>query len=238
MKYRGTELIEVGEAIRCKIIKRLNKFVVRMSINGREDLAFVQNTGRLQQYLQKGRTGYCMRIEKPKKLAYRLFAVDDGHYASIIDTSLQERSFEKALEKELLSWLRGYRVEKRNTFIFGSRIDYLLRRGSDEAFLELKSAVMRLGIYAAYPDCPSARAIKQLESLKRLAIEGKRAFLVFIAAVPGVCGFKLNYEADPKLCNLIREAASQGVFVRSFSIAYSPINSTVTFLDDHLPMKI
>ena len=52
----------------CKIVRRLNRFVVEIKTKEEKyDLASINNTGRLQEFLIYGKTGYCMKREKTRK---------------------------------------------------------------------------------------------------------------------------------------------------------------------------
>jgi len=238
VKNSAQHLIKIPAARECRILERLNKFVVKIVVDETENLAFLQNTGRLQQYIERGRPGFCIPITKPKRLRYRLFAVRDNGFCAILDTLLQAKSFESALERNLIPWLTGYRIAKRDVRVDHVRLDYLVKRDTDECFLELKSAIHRLDGYASYPDCPSIRAFKQLEAMLRLVNGGATVFLIFVAAVPDVVGFKLNNRADPKLCGLIRKAAEVGVNIKGISISYDPNTSSITLLDHDIPIEI
>ena len=230
--------MEVPGSIECRIIERVNRFVVKVDLSGSEALAYLQNTGRLRDYLKPDRMGFCAPLKKAGKLRYRLFAVKDDGFSALIDTLLQARGFEKAVERGLIPWLRGYRIKRREVSVGRVRLDYLVRGGSDRAFIELKSGVLRLGDYAAYPDCPSKRARDQLKAMMRLARRGERVFLVFAAAIPEVGGFRLNPEADPSLCDLIRECRRARVEVRGVAMTYDPKSSTILLLDPSIPIEL
>ncbi len=238
MSRRFHALMEVPGSIECRVIGRVSRFVVKVDLSGSETLAYLQNTGRLQEYLKPDRIGVCAPLKNPGRLRYRLFAIRDDDFSALIDTLLQARGFEKAVERGLIPWLRGYRIERREVSLDRVRLDYLARRGSDRAFIELKSGVLRIGDYAAYPDCPSKRARDQLKATMKLARRGERVFLVFVAAIPGVRGFRLNREADRELCGLVAEAVEAGVIVKSIQICYNHGESSVILLDPDLPVKI
>ncbi len=238
MKSSAQHLIKIPAASECKILERLNKFIVKIEIDETEDLAFLQNTGRLQQYIERGRMGFCIPIKKPKRLRYRLFAVRDNSLCAVLDTLLQAKSFESALKKNFIPWLIGYQITKRDVRINHVRADYLVERKSDKCFLELKSAILRLDGCASYPDCPSTRAFRQLKAMLKLVKSGATVFLIFVAAVPNVIGFKLNHHADPRLCSLIKKAAEEGVNIKGISIGYDPDSSSIALLDYDLPIEI
>jgi DNA-binding sugar fermentation-stimulating protein len=97
---------------------------------------------------------------------------------SIIDTQLQMKCFEIALEKGYISWLscpnslcqvrncpHRAKILKRNFRINHSLIDYLIEHKNKKYLLEIKSAVMKYKNFAMYPDCPSIRGQKHIKEL-------------------------------------------------------------------------
>ncbi|MET1128889.1 MAG: DNA/RNA nuclease SfsA [Thermoproteota archaeon] len=231
-------LLRVEGALECTIVSRVNRFVVLVEAGGSSEKAHINNTGRLLGLLAPGRRGYCLRRDAGRT-RYRLFAVEDvGGEAALIDTQLQMRSFEHALGRGLIPWLRGCSIARRAPRVWGSVLDYLLDCGRP-VYAELKSAVLRLeGDLAAYPDPASNRGRRHVEVLARLAEEGVGAVLVFVAAMPRVKGFTLNVEADPILPSLVRQAELKGVLVKALSMHYSPASSEVVLGNPDLPVHV
>ncbi|MCC6023428.1 MAG: DNA/RNA nuclease SfsA [Thaumarchaeota archaeon] len=222
----------------CVILERLNRFTVRVEIGGWERLVFLQNTGRLLEYMVRGRRGFCIPVKRPRKLSRRLFAILEDDLAAIVDTYLQARAFEEAVGQDLIPWLRGCRISRRDIPLAGTRIDYLMSCGLGDMFLELKSAVLRVGHHASYPDCPSSRAVRQVRGMLELIERGGRAIITFIAALPHVRGFKLNHEVDPALCELIARAHEAGLEVKAVQMTYEPAGSSIILLSSDLPIEI
>jgi len=226
------KLLEIDGVTECRIVSRINRFVVEVKVNKVKKRANINNTGRLKELLIKGRKGYCIR--KGIKTEYRLFGIKSGRYATIIDTQLQMRCFEIALKKNLIPWLNGYNVLKRNVKINNSRIDYLLKRDEESIFLEIKSAALRKNKYAMYPDCPSSRGRRHITELIKCANDGQKAVILFVAAVPKVKAFKPNKRADKQIFNLLKKAMSAGVLLKAISIYYDPTNCSIILNDPDL----
>jgi sugar fermentation stimulation protein len=157
------------------VIERLNRFVVKVKIKNRLTLTHLNNTGRLEDFLKKGEVGLFLPINADyadftrtmrTKLKFRLSMIKESkNIYSIIDTSLQMKCFEIALEKGYISWLKGAKILKRNHRINTSLIDYLIERKNKKYLIEVKSAVMRYKNFAMYPDCPSIRGQKHIKGL-------------------------------------------------------------------------
>ncbi|MDP2730012.1 MAG: DNA/RNA nuclease SfsA [Dehalococcoidales bacterium] len=222
-----TELFSLESPVECRIVERLNRFVVKVCHDSHYYRAHINNTGRLSEFLIKGRKGFCIRQEEGRKTDYRLFAVEESNLGAIIDTQLQMKAFEKSLAINLIPWLKGYKVLKRNARSGNSLIDYLLVSDAQEIFLEVKSAALREGDYAMYPDCPSSRGRKHIRELTSCLNRGGKAIIVFIAALPEVQAFKPNKAADPELYDLLVEAHKVGVEVRSIALYYNPKSFSV-----------
>jgi sugar fermentation stimulation protein A len=236
----GIELFSLEGVVECSIVRRLNRFVILVKRDGREYLAHTNNTSRLRGFLEEGRRAYCLP-RSGGKTQYRLVAVECPGYreAALIDTGLQMRGFEKAVEKDVIPWLRGCRVVSRNPRVGSSLLDYLLRCGSEEVYVEVKSATLRLpGDLAAYPDPASMRGRRHVEELTRLAESGRKALLVFIAGIPGAQGLTLYREADPVLPGLVKRAIEKGVVVKAVAMSFDPRGARIVLYSVDLPVVI
>jgi len=221
------ELLKLPTPIRCKILERVNKFKVKIELDGRIEYAHINNTGRLREYLTRGKRGFCLRFEKPKKTKYRLFSIEVDGYGALIDIWIQGKAFERSLDLKLIPWLRGYRIIKRNVRLNRSIIDYLLRRGDEETYLELKSAVQRIDGYASYPDAPSIRARRQLRDLIRYVEDGGRAMIAFMIGLRDVMGFRPNKDVDPEIHKLLLSGSQIGLEIKAIGVYYDPHRSSI-----------
>ena len=219
-------ILKIKDPLECVISRRLNKFVVEVTVKGESYRAYLNNTGRLTQFLARGKVGFCLR-KKTGKTDLRLFSVKDRELGAIVDTKLQTEAFEKSLKDGFIPWLDGYKLIRRNVKLGDSVIDYLLERDRERIYLEVKSAVLRDGKHAMYPDCPSMRGRRQIRELIRHTGGGGLGILLFIAALPEVEAFKPNREVDPEVYKLILEAERRGVEVKSISIHYDPRDRSV-----------
>ncbi len=227
------------QGIECEIVKRVNRFVVEVFINGRIEKAHVNNTGRLSEYMVMGRRAYCIKT-RPRKTGYRVFAIEDRKDAALIDTQLQMRAFERCLELKALPWLDCTNF-KRNQRVNSSLIDYLLFC-PEPLYLEVKSAVLRVGDTSMYPDCPTLRGRKHIAELIRLmetsVAGGCKACVLFIAAVPRVKVFKPNWDVDAVIGKLLIRAKEAGVEIRAINLFYRPHEASVILVNPDLRVSI
>jgi len=150
------------------------------------------------------------------------------------------KAFEDALTRNLIPWLAGCRMRKRNAMVGASRsrIDYLLDCNSREVYLEVKSAVLRDGAYAMYPDCPTERGRKHVRELTNHVRVGGTGIVMFLAALPYVRAFKPNRAADAKLSDALAEAQSVGVDVRAIGLYYNPGDGWVYLFEPDLAVEL
>ena len=183
--------------------------------------------------------GFCIPISG-SRLRYRLVGVEDKGYATLIDTRLHEKSFEVLLSRDLIPWLRGCRVYKRNAKLYGSIVDYSILCGDKEAFVELKSAVMDLGGgVAGYPDAPTPRGGRQIEALANHGKGGGGfSYIVFIAGIPNARGFQLYCNVDRAICRAIRYATESGVVFKSINVFLNPSTKSIVYGDLDLPVDL
>jgi sugar fermentation stimulation protein A len=228
----------VGHPLECTIIQRLNRFVVEIKMDDSLHHACINNTGRLKDCLFYGNRGFCTMNVRPLKTSYRLFAIREGDLAAIIDTRLQMKAFEEAFAKGLMPRFHGCTILKRNVRLGNSIIDYLLGCSERRVYLEVKSAVLREGRYAMYPDCPSARGRRHVRELIHRQMAGEAAAVLFIAALPDVEASRPSWAADPDLCDLLIEARDTGVAITAVALLYNPGDCSVYLYHSDLPIEL
>jgi sugar fermentation stimulation protein A len=209
-------LIKFKNLIKGKIVERINKFSVKVKIKNKTFLASINNTGRLLDYLQKDKD--CLVIKrKANKTNYRLIAVKDRNSWALIDTDFQMKAFEIALKKNLIKFLKGAKIIKRNPKYKNSVFDYLIEFKNKKIFVELKSAVLRKGIFAMYPDCPTERGRRHIKEITELKDKG---IIIFICALPYVRKFKPYKGGDPEIPKLLKIARENKVNIRALKFVF------------------
>lgn len=236
MRYR---LGYIPNVLECEIVGRLNRFVVRVALAEGFTNVYLNNTGRLAEYLVKGRRGYCVENPPGCKTRYRLFAVEEDGLAVLTDTRMQMVFFEEAVSRGVIPWLRGCSISKRGVKLGPSSIDYLVSCSGKQVYLEVKSAVLRGdGCYAMYPDCPTLRGRKHVKTLIEHVSSGGCGAILFIAALPHVTAFKPYVHGDPEMAKLLRRAREVGVLLKAIRMCYEPTSSTVWLEDPDLKIEL
>ncbi len=204
----------------CKIIKRINRFVVLVEHTKHIYKALLRNTGKLYGIIEPGKYAVCSWKKEGKTQFNLIGVIDFEGYVAIVDTNLQENLFMKAIEKGYLHEFKECRVVKRSPRIGDSRLDFLLKCREKPVYIELKSAVMRGkdGVTALYPDTPSDRGIRHMLTLLELKRKGYNACLVFIAGLPMVKRFSPNYHIDPRLRDIVPKLRDNNISILSYRL--------------------
>jgi sugar fermentation stimulation protein A len=103
-------------------------------------------------------------------------------------------------------------------------------------YLEVKSAVLRDGPFAAYPDCPTTRGQRHVQELAEYSKKGGMAIIVFMAALPGISAFKPYKKGDPLLNEYLLDAHKQGVRIKAIGLFFNPSDKHVHLFDPDLPV--
>ncbi|MEM4665210.1 MAG: DNA/RNA nuclease SfsA [Sulfolobales archaeon] len=232
----GMKLLKIDPLYEGVLLNRIGRFVVSVKMGSEIVLAHNTNTGRLLDILVPGRRVLLSRTES--RIKYRLVGVEDviRECFNVVDVRTQARAFEESIKLGLLPYFRECYIVKRNPSVGRSRLDYLLRCGSSDVFVETKSAVMRgpRG-EAMYPDCETSRGRRHIAVLAELASSGIASYLVFVSAVCSAKCFRPNEGGDKEIPRLLHEAMGRGVIVKSISI-YMNDSGEVFLSDPDVPL--
>ncbi|MDK2870078.1 MAG: sugar fermentation stimulation protein [Pyrococcus sp.] len=170
------KVMQISPLFPCIFLRRINRFVGLVKIEGEVERALITNTGRLNEFMIPGKIGYCA----PKirgKTRYILLGFEDHEGIAIIDTRLQGRAFEEIIERGLFSGLENCRIAKREPRVGESRLDYLLECSKGEKiFVETKSAVLREGEYSMYPGLSVGKRSEAYKRANKVGKGGKKSY--------------------------------------------------------------
>jgi sugar fermentation stimulation protein A len=105
-----------------------------------------------------------------------------------------------------------------------SRLDFHLSGGAGpDCWLEVKSVTMsRQAGLAEWPDARSSRGARHLEALARLAANGARAALLFLAQRPDCSAFGIAGDIDPAYAATLAAVDRAKVRILAYDCAVSP----------------
>ncbi len=204
-------------------VRRLNRFVALMTLDGEEVLAHVANSGRLTELLtpQNPMLLAPAPSNTVRKTAYDLALVEvDGVLVSA-DARLPNAITSEAIRKGRIPELSGYHKTTREVRFEDSRLDLLLSGPDRRCYVEVKSVTLVEGDTALFPDAPTERGRRHMATLRRAREQGHRAVVLFVVQRPDANAFEANVQADPKFAEALDGAMRRGVEVFAYRCAVS-----------------
>ena len=140
-----------------KFIKRPNRFIAHVEIEGREEIVHVKNTGRCKELLVPGAVVYLERSDNSARTtAYDLIAVKKGSRIINMDSQIPNKVVAEWLEKG--SFFHDLVSLRPETTYGNSRFDIYVETQTEKAFIEVKGVTLEEDGVVRFPDAPSERA--------------------------------------------------------------------------------
>ena len=203
-------MIQYDNTVPAAFIRRINRFVAEVMIDGHAEQVHVKNTGRLQELLVPGAKVTLQKAADPtRKTAFDLISV----YKPGLEWVNIDSLVPNALMKQ---WLAGqhYDVVKPEYTYGNSRFDFYMERQVEKYLTEVKgctlAADMEKGI-GLFPDAPTLRGVKHLEELAAAAEEGFHCQLAFVIQMNGIRKVLPNHDTQPEFGQALDHATKAGV---------------------------
>ena len=199
-------------------IKRDNRFIAGVRLEGGTPAAaFVPTTGRLTGALRPGCRVWLEPTADPnRKTAYTLVLteLEQGGLCSV-NAITANRLFNEAVSGKRLAAF-PYEEIKSEVSHGSSRLDFHLSKGNDSCWVEVKSVTFVDGGVGMFPDAPTARGRRHLETLAKMAQRGDRVSAVFIAQRSDAERFTPFETIDPAFAETLRQVHQAGVEVHAY----------------------
>lgn len=206
-------------------LRRPNRFIAYVEIQGREEVCHVKNTGRCRELLVPGAKVWCQGADNPeRKTKFDLIAVEKGKRLINMDSQAPN----KAAMEWLLSGGLGEITNLRPETTHGdSRFDFSFVKDGRLCFLEVKGVTLENEGICAFPDAPTLRGTKHLQGLSQAVKDGFGAYALFVIQMENVKYLHPNEETDPAFAAALRQAAQAGVEVLAVQCQIQPGNMTI-----------
>ena len=196
-------------------IKRPNRFIAHVEIQGKEEICHVKNTGRCRELLIPGTTVFVSRSSNTaRKTKYDLIAVKKGQRLINMDSQAPNRAVEEWLLKGELFGEGA--VVKRETVYGKSRFDFYIESGERKIFMEVKGVTLEEEGVVRFPDAPTERGVKHIHELCQCIKDGYEAYIMFVIQMEKVKYFEPNDETHPEFGQALRKAEQEGVNILAY----------------------
>ena len=203
------------------LIKRYKRFMADVKLrNNHVVTAHCPNSGSMTACAEPGRPVYLTRHNKPsRRLKYTWEMIRMETSLVGVNTLVPNRLTEAAVKAGDIPELSGYETIRREVKYGGnSRIDLLLKRGTERCFVEVKNCTLVTEGLACFPDAVTSRGLKHLVELQKQVEKGHRAVMFYLIQRMDANRFEPADHIDPAYGEELRKAASNGVEVLVYDV--------------------
>ncbi len=206
-----------GDSIPAVFRARLNRFLVEVELEDGVAQCFLPDPAPIKELLASGAQVYLLENpESNRKTRFDLVLLELEGMLISIDTRMPNKVVGEALDRGLISELKGLKVERCEPAYGDSRFDFLLADDYGKALVEVKScSLVREGV-ALFPSVPTKRGCRQLEGLID-ALKLGRSIVFFHVQRSDAFLLRPNEEVDPSFAASLRKAVDRGVEVYAYN---------------------
>ncbi len=216
------------------LIKRPNRFLGVVDMDGTEVLAFIPNPGRMHELMVPGTRVYVIPREGAhRKTRFDLTLVEYNNTLVSIDSRLPNHMLREAINAGIPEF-KGYRVERTEPTFHDSRLDLKLTDGTTQILLETKSCTLVVDGVALFPDAPTKRGARHMNTLV-VALEHGRAAACFVIQRNDAWKWRPNEEMAPEFTAALRNAVEQGVEAYTFTC---DVNLDTVFIQKRVSINL
>ena len=188
-------------------IRRPNRFIAIVDIDGHEETVHVKNTGRCKELLIPGCEVWLTEPGTPgRKTRFDLVAVRKS-------TGVLFNIDSQAPNKVMKEWLstRNYDIVSPEYTYGNSRIDFYMERDAEKYLMEVKGCTLEIDGMGYFPDAPTERGVKHIRELIKAKESGYHAILAFVIQMDGINEVRANTDTHPEFGEAMDDAVKAGV---------------------------
>ena len=215
-------------------LRRPNRFVAEVELDGHIERVHVKNTGRCAELLVPGNRVWLERSANPdRRTRYDLVAVEraDGRFVNM-DSMAPNRAAGEWLAAGGLGALQYLRAEFR---VGDSRFDFAATQDGRPVYVEVKGCTLEQDGVARFPDAPTERGVKHVRGLAELAKQGCRCVVLIVIQMKGVRIFQPNWATHPAFGEALIDARNAGVEIVAVDCVARP---GVVEIDSRIPVRL
>lgn len=199
-------------------LKRPNRFIAHVILDGKEEIVHVKNTGRCQELLQPNARVILEKSQNPhRKTKYSLIAVYKNELLVNMDSQAPNTVVWEGITAHKIDEIKDIMILKKEVTFGQSRFDlYFEALNKKKGFIEVKGVTLENQGVAMFPDAPTLRGTKHVREMMRAVKEGYQGFIVFLVQMQGIKYFTPNRIMDKNFSDALKEAKESGVNVLVF----------------------
>lgn len=218
-------LTHAGELLAGTAVDRPNRFVLNVELPAGRERVFLGDPGALA-VLEPGKEVLCSPADDPdRKTGYDAVAVRAGDCWVSLKAALANDLFEAVLRRDVLPEFRPYSsIAREPELPDHGRTDFRLEGNGTPTtgYVEVKSCTHAADGVVKFPDRPTERGRRHLESLATLAADGYYCHVVFVVQRPDATVFRPFRDVDPAFADTLADVHDRGVNVRVLVTEFDP----------------
>jgi sugar fermentation stimulation protein A len=219
------------------LLRRYRRFLVDVELEGKGPVtAHCADPGRLPGLAVPGARVWLSESRDPRRrLAWTLELIERAGVPVGVNSRNPNRLAREGLEAGRFAFARGFDHRQSEPRVrSGTRLDFLLRHpDGGRLWVEVKGVTWRRDAAAAFPDAPTVRGTRHLETLTALVRSGDAAALLLIAQRSDVLCFEPAADIDPAWAEAFARARAAGVHVEAWRCV---VNHRLMELDREIPL--
>lgn len=207
--------MKYNSIVKATFLKRPNRFIAHVIVDGKETIAHIPNTGRCRELLVAGCTVYLDIASNPnRKTQYTLIAVEKVMSNGEIKIVNMDSSAPNNLVEEWLLAGNLFGADchiKREVTYKDSRFDFYVEYDHKKAYIEVKGVTLEMDGVAMFPDAPTERGLKHVFELCDCVNNGYEGYIIFVVKMGGCEYFAPNEKTHSAFAEGLRFALANGV---------------------------
>ncbi len=202
-----------------EFVKRPNRFLAQLNVDGNIVMAHVPNTSRLSELTIPGtRVGVSYHDDEKRKTQYSLRMMEKNGAWFSIDSQLPNDLVEEALRNNVIKTAENAKKIEREKTFGNSRFDFRLEdKDGQTLYIEVKGVTLEVDNEGHFPGAPTTRGVKHLNELALAVSNGHRGVVVFVLQFNGAKAMRPNWELDPLFSQTLFEVSNKGVEVLAYA---------------------
>lgn len=199
-----------------RLIRRYQRFLADVELaDGTTVTAHTPNTGSMRGLCDPGLRVWLLDTGNARRkfpLSWELVETETGTLVGI-NTATANILVREAVESGTVTELAGFNSIRSEVAYGdeGSRVDFLLEGPAGSCYVEVKNVTLVEDGAALFPDAVTARGVKHLRELERMAAAGHRAVIFFCVQRGDAVAVRPADVIDPLYGETLRTVVEQGV---------------------------
>ena len=210
--------MEYNKIIEGIFLKRPNRFIAQVIIDGKEEMVHVKNTGRCRELLVPNAEVILEDCSHNlnRKTKYSLISVWKGDMLVNMDSQAPNKVvFEGISDGKIKSFKYCTHLKKEVTF-GNSRFDIYFGTENSKGFIEVKGVTLENNGISMFPDAPTERGTKHVLEMIEAVGQGYKGVIFFLVQMKGPEVFKLNWKMDKAFSEAVKYASENGVEILAY----------------------